>query len=68
MMLYNINVTPDFLVIFQLPAAQLENALNRIPALKAPLIEHANQPNIRSTLPRFELVVLQCVKHSFFFT
>ncbi|KAF6153639.1 hypothetical protein GIB67_027506 [Kingdonia uniflora] len=41
----------SFSVLLQLPAAQLENALNRIAALKAPLIAHANQPNIRSSLP-----------------
>lgn len=45
--------------IFQLPAAQLENAMNRLPALKAPIVEHASQPSIRTTLPRFELIVLQ---------
>lgn len=39
--------------ILQLPLAQLENALNRTPALKAPLVAHASQPDIRSSLPRF---------------
>lgn len=39
--------------VFQLPPAQLENALTRTGALKAPLIAHASQPNIRSSLPRF---------------
>uniref|UniRef100_A0A1D1XLC0 Symplekin n=1 Tax=Anthurium amnicola TaxID=1678845 RepID=A0A1D1XLC0_9ARAE len=48
----------SFNVLLQLPAAQLENALNRNPVLKNPLIEHANQPNVRSTLPRTTLVVL----------
>lgn len=42
----------SFLSVFQLPPAQLENALNRIAALKAPLISHANQPHVRSLLPR----------------
>ncbi|KAG2380723.1 uncharacterized protein HKW66_Vig0200950 [Vigna angularis] len=42
----------------QLPPAQLENALNRISALKAPLIAHASQPDIQSKLPRAMLVVL----------
>ncbi|CAK9133851.1 unnamed protein product [Ilex paraguariensis] len=48
----------SFGVLLQLPPAQLENALNRTPALKSPLIAHANQPNIRSSLPRSVLVVL----------
>uniref|UniRef100_A0A0D9X398 Symplekin C-terminal domain-containing protein n=1 Tax=Leersia perrieri TaxID=77586 RepID=A0A0D9X398_9ORYZ len=45
-------------VLLQLPAPQLENALSKNPLLKAPLVEHANQPNVRSTLPRSTLVVL----------
>ncbi|KAM3372386.1 hypothetical protein ACQJBY_019325 [Aegilops geniculata] len=45
-------------VLLQLPAPQLENALNKNPVLKAPLVEHASQPNVRSTLPRSSLVVL----------
>uniref|UniRef100_A0A0A9CU21 Symplekin C-terminal domain-containing protein n=1 Tax=Arundo donax TaxID=35708 RepID=A0A0A9CU21_ARUDO len=45
-------------VLLQLPAPQLENALSKNPTLKAPLVEHANQPNVRSTLPRSTLVVL----------
>uniref|UniRef100_A0A5B7B7R4 Symplekin n=1 Tax=Davidia involucrata TaxID=16924 RepID=A0A5B7B7R4_DAVIN len=48
----------SFSVLLQLPPAQLENALNRTAALKAPLIAHANQQNIRSSLPRSVLVVL----------
>ncbi|KAI7997805.1 Symplekin [Camellia lanceoleosa] len=48
----------SFSVLLQLPPAQLENALNRTAALKAPLIVHASQPNIRSSLPRSVLVVL----------
>ncbi|KAK3019013.1 hypothetical protein RJ639_003621 [Escallonia herrerae] len=48
----------SFGVLLQLPPAQLENALHRTPALKAPLIAHANQPNIRPLLPRSVLVVL----------
>lgn len=45
-----------FLVVsasVQLPPPQLEAALNRIAALKAPLIAHASQPDIQSSLPRF---------------
>lgn len=45
-----------FLAVYackQLPPAQLENALNRIAALKAPLVAHASQPDIQSSLPRF---------------
>jgi len=45
-------------MFFQLPAPQLENALSKNPTLKAPLVEHAEQPNVRSTLPRSTLVVL----------
>ncbi|OEL15347.1 Symplekin [Dichanthelium oligosanthes] len=45
-------------VLLQLPAPQLENSLSKNPTLKAPLVEHAEQPNVRSTLPRSTLVVL----------
>lgn len=48
----------SFNVLLQLPPPQLENALNRISALKAPLVAHASQPNIRSALPRSVLAVL----------
>ncbi|KMT12330.1 hypothetical protein BVRB_5g102710 isoform B [Beta vulgaris subsp. vulgaris] len=48
----------SFNVLLQLPLAQLEGALNKIPALKAPLAAHANQQNLKSTLPRSILVVL----------
>ncbi|ESW05883.1 hypothetical protein PHAVU_010G000700 [Phaseolus vulgaris] len=48
----------SFGILLQLPPAQLENALNRISALKAPLIAHASQPDIQSKLPRAMLVVL----------
>lgn len=48
----------SFSVLLQLPSAQLENALSRVAALKSPLVAHANQPNIRSALPRSTLVVL----------
>ncbi|XP_042456319.1 uncharacterized protein LOC122040899 isoform X1 [Zingiber officinale] len=54
----------SFSVLLQLPAAQLENALKKNPVLKPPLVEHANQPNIRSTLPRSTLVVLGLVQDS----
>jgi len=39
--------------VIQLPPPQLENALNRTAALKAPLVAYASQPNIKSSLPRF---------------
>lgn len=52
----------SFHVLLQLPAAQLENALVRTPALKVPLIAHASQSNIRSSLPRSTLVVLGLVQ------
>ncbi|XVE97089.1 hypothetical protein REPUB_Repub02eG0280700 [Reevesia pubescens] len=48
----------SFSVLLQLPPPQLENALNRTTALKAPLVAHASQPNIRASLPRSVLAVL----------
>ncbi|KAI4353360.1 hypothetical protein L6164_002318 [Bauhinia variegata] len=48
----------SFPVILQLPTAQLENALNKIAALKAPLIDYCSQPHIQPTLARSQLVVL----------
>ncbi|KAL5550451.1 hypothetical protein UlMin_000627 [Ulmus minor] len=48
----------SFSVLLQLPPAQLEIALNRMSALKSPLVAHASQPDIRSSLPRSVLVVL----------
>ncbi|KAL8167659.1 hypothetical protein V2J09_009158 [Rumex salicifolius] len=48
----------SFNVLLQVPSAQLESALNKIPALKAPLAGHANQPEVRSTVTRSTLVVL----------
>ncbi|OVA02697.1 Protein of unknown function DUF3453 [Macleaya cordata] len=55
----------SFGVLLQLPAAQLETALTRTAAaLKAPLIAHAEQPSIRSSLPRSTLVVLGIAQDS----
>lgn len=54
----------SFSVLLQLPPPQLEAALNRIAALKAPLIAHASQPDIQSSLPRSVLVVLGIVSDS----
>ncbi|OWM81734.1 uncharacterized protein LOC116195754 [Punica granatum] len=54
----------SFAVLLQLPPAQLENALNRIPVLKDPLATHASQPNVRSSLPRSVLAVLGIVTDS----
>ncbi|XWS43850.1 hypothetical protein CRYUN_Cryun16bG0139900 [Craigia yunnanensis] len=48
----------SFSVLLQLPPPQLENALNRTAALKAPLVAHASQQNIRASLPRSILAVL----------
>ncbi|XP_007026695.2 PREDICTED: uncharacterized protein LOC18597540 [Theobroma cacao] len=48
----------SFSVLLQLPPPQLENALNRTAALKAPLVAHASQQNIRTSLPRSILAVL----------
>ncbi|CAI8601039.1 unnamed protein product [Vicia faba] len=54
----------SFGVLLQLPPPQLEAALNKVPALKAPLIAHASQPDIQSSLPRSVLVVLGIVSDS----
>ncbi|KAM1442110.1 hypothetical protein ACFX13_010023 [Malus domestica] len=54
----------SFAVLLQLPPAQLENALKRTAALKGPLVAHASQPDIRSSLPRSILVVLGIVSDS----
>ncbi|XP_076904696.1 uncharacterized protein LOC143560239 [Bidens hawaiensis] len=48
----------SFSVLLQLPPAQLEIALNKQPVLKGPLASYANQPDIRTSLPRSILVVL----------
>ncbi|KAK4731115.1 hypothetical protein R3W88_024103 [Solanum pinnatisectum] len=48
----------SFGVLLQLPPAQLENALGRTPALRAPLVAHASQAHIKSSLPRSVLMVL----------
>ncbi|XP_058729093.1 uncharacterized protein LOC131601326 isoform X2 [Vicia villosa] len=54
----------SFGVLLQLPPPQLEAALNKVAALKAPLIAHASQPDIQSSLPRSVLVVLGIVSDS----
>ena len=41
------------LEIFQLPTAQLEDALKGFPSLKEPLAAHADQPSVRPTVPRY---------------
>lgn len=48
----------SFGVLLQLPPAQLENALGRTPGLRAPLVAHASQVHIKSSLPRSVLAVL----------
>ncbi|KAI4331577.1 hypothetical protein MLD38_029754 [Melastoma candidum] len=48
----------SFTVLLQLPPTQLENALNKTPALREPLAAHAGRSEIRSTLPRSILAVL----------
>ncbi|XP_026428427.1 uncharacterized protein LOC113324320 isoform X2 [Papaver somniferum] len=48
----------SFDVLLQLPPPQLESTLNRHANLRAGLASHANQPSIRSTLPRSTLAVL----------
>ncbi|GJZ39019.1 symplekin isoform X1 [Tanacetum coccineum] len=44
----------SFGVLLQLPPAQLEIALTKQPVLKGPLVSYASQPDIRSSLPRFD--------------
>lgn len=56
-MFFNLFLT-GYCNLLQLPPPQLENALNRIAAIKGPLIAHASQPNVRSSLPRSVLAVL----------
>ncbi|CAN4106127.1 unnamed protein product [Withania somnifera] len=48
----------SFGVLLQLPPVQLENALGRTPGLRAPLVAHASQEHIKSSLPRSVLTVL----------
>lgn len=48
----------SYRVLLQLPAPQLENALNKHPTLRVPLASYASQPSIRPALPRATLVVL----------
>ncbi|XP_047333774.1 uncharacterized protein LOC124937540 isoform X2 [Impatiens glandulifera] len=48
----------SFSVLLQLQPPQLEIALNRIPALRDPLVAHASQPHIKASLPRSVLAVL----------
>lgn len=54
----------SYRVLLQLPAPQLENALNKHPTLRAPLATYASQPSIRPTLLRATLVVLGLAQDS----
>ncbi|KAI3987574.1 hypothetical protein MKX01_021486 [Papaver californicum] len=54
----------SFSVLLQLPPLQLESMLNRHANLRAGLASHANQPSIRSTLPRSTLAVLGLANES----
>ncbi|KAH8955473.1 hypothetical protein BDL97_08G140600 [Sphagnum fallax] len=51
-------VPHSFHVLLQLPTAQLEDALKEYPTLQGLLATHANQPAVRSTVPRSSLVLL----------
>ncbi|XP_031505229.1 uncharacterized protein LOC116267565 [Nymphaea colorata] len=51
----------SFNVLLQLPAPQLESALNKHTSLRVPLAAYANQPSIRTSLPRSTLAVLGLV-------
>ncbi|MED6148195.1 hypothetical protein PIB30_050815 [Stylosanthes scabra] len=48
----------SFHVLLQLPPPQLESALNRHANLRGPLASYANQPTVKSSLPRATLEVL----------
>ncbi|CAN4092268.1 unnamed protein product [Withania somnifera] len=48
----------SFTVLLQLPPPQLESALNKYANLRSPLVAFANQPNIKTSLPRSTLVQL----------
>ncbi|XP_020962203.1 symplekin isoform X3 [Arachis ipaensis] len=52
------------LVTKQLPPPQLESALNRHANLRGPLASYANQPAVKSTLPRATLEVLGLASES----
>lgn len=54
----------SYRVLLQLPAPQLENALNKHPTLRVPLASYASQPIIRSALPRATLLVLGLAQDS----
>ncbi|KAK4353272.1 hypothetical protein RND71_028790 [Anisodus tanguticus] len=48
----------SFPVLLQLPPPQLESALNKYASLRSPLVAFANQPNVKTSLPRSTLVQL----------
>ncbi|KAL5559889.1 hypothetical protein UlMin_036100 [Ulmus minor] len=48
----------SFHVLLQLPPPQLESALNKHANLRGPLAAFANQPSVKSSLPRSTLAVL----------
>ncbi|CAH8338242.1 unnamed protein product [Eruca vesicaria subsp. sativa] len=54
----------SYKVLLQLPPTQLGNALTKISSLRAPLVAHASQPDIQSSLPRSTLAVLGLVPDS----
>ncbi|KAL1344789.1 hypothetical protein AAHE18_08G070200 [Arachis hypogaea] len=54
----------SFHVLLQLPPPQLESALNRHANLRGPLASHANQPAVKSTIPRATLEVLGLASES----
>ncbi|KAJ8542163.1 hypothetical protein K7X08_017029 [Anisodus acutangulus] len=48
----------SFPVLLQLPPPQLESALNKYASLRSPLVAFANQPNVKTSLPRSTLTQL----------
>ncbi|XP_074263726.1 uncharacterized protein LOC141586415 [Silene latifolia] len=56
----------SFQVLLQLPAPQLESALNKYANLRGPLAAYSSQPSIKASLPRKTLEILGIVHESQF--
>lgn len=42
--------------LLQLPSPQLEGALKKFASLRGPLAAYANQPSVKTSLPRYKLL------------
>lgn len=51
-----LNVVLTLCFPLQLPSPQLEGALKKFSSLRSPLAAYANQPSIKTSLPRYKLV------------